>query len=135
MKFDYTMPPPIIRNETHQFKPSTPDNGSILIDINSLAVNPINHDDELVPGTTLPVPILNDWDTCTSNAENDTPTSTMLMTTSTHTLLKRHKTTLTLNGWEAKPEWQSNINEYVSSVPTESPPPSLTHTREKLTND
>jgi hypothetical protein len=63
---------------------TAPDNGGILLNIDLLAANLINHDDELVPGTTLPVPILNDWDTCTSDAENDTAASTMFTTIDAH---------------------------------------------------
>jgi hypothetical protein len=77
MNIDYNMPPPLIKNEPRLFNPSALDNGSILFNIDSLAMNPINHDDELVPGTMLSVPILNDWDTDTSDAENDTATATI----------------------------------------------------------
>jgi hypothetical protein len=87
MKFDYIMPPPLIRNET----PIQAIHSGILLNINLLAVNLINHEDDLVPGTMLPVPILNDWDTCTHDIENDTATSIMLTTTSTCTPLRRHE--------------------------------------------
>jgi hypothetical protein len=72
MKFDYTTPPPNIGYATCQFKPSALDNGGILFNINSLDANLFNHNDELVPGTSLAVPILNDWDTYTSDTDNKT---------------------------------------------------------------
>jgi hypothetical protein len=81
MKFDYTMPPPIIGYGTCQFKPFSPYNGGILFKIDSLDTNPLDHNDELVPETSLPVPKLNDWDTGTSDAENDTAAATMFTTT------------------------------------------------------
>jgi hypothetical protein len=56
---DDNTPPSPIGNATRLFKPNAADERSMLF----AAI----HKDELVPGTTLPVPKLNDWNNCTDN--------------------------------------------------------------------
>jgi hypothetical protein len=118
---DYNMSPPLIRHDMCLFKPSTLDTRSTLLNIDSLVADPLSHEDELVPGTTLPVPILNDRDNHTHTIEYKTAALVII----TPFPLKQHETSLftpTPNGWGMKSELESEAKQY---MPTKLITPSL----------